>query len=297
MIYTVTLNTSLDYHIYIPSLSLGSTHRAQHTSMTFGGKGINVSAVLSRLDVPHVALGFVAGFTGDELCARLTEMGMTHDMIRLDEGMTRINVKLHAGDETEINAAGPVITAEAMEALMHKLDDLNMGDTLVLSGSIPPSLPKDTYATVMARLRGKGIRCVVDAEGESLTATLPYHPFLIKPNLRELSALACRELTTDEDIVTAARDLQARGAQNVLVSLGARGAILLIEDGSCYLADALGGKPINTVGAGDSMVAGFLAGLPEGYENALRMGLAAGGATACAEGLGTREEILALYHA
>ncbi len=297
MIYTVTLNPSLDYHLHIERLTLGVTNRAHGESLTFGGKGINVSVILTRLGVPNLALGFVAGFTGDELCGRLTEAGLTHDMIRLDEGMTRINIKLHAGDETEINAAGPVITPDALDVLLHKLETMNRGDILVLSGSIPPSLPRDTYATIMARLAGKGICCVVDAEGDALTATLPYRPFLVKPNLRELSVWAGRELTADEDIVTAARDLQARGARNVLVSLGGRGAILLSEDGGCHAAVALGGEPVSTVGAGDSMVAGFLAGLPEGYENALRMGLAAGGATACAEGLGTREEILSLYHA
>ncbi len=295
MIYTVTMNPSLDHHLHTESMTLGTTNRAHSESLAIGGKGINVSVILTRLGVSNVALGFVAGFTGDELCGRMTEAGLTHDMIRLEKGMTRINVKLHGEDETEINAAGPVITAEAMESLIRKLETVNQGDTLVLSGSIPPSLPKDTYAAVMTRLAGKGIRFVVDAEGEALTATLSHHPFLIKPNLRELSMLAGRELTTDEDIVVAARDLQARGARNVLVSLGGRGAILLTEDGGCHTADALGDKPISTVGAGDSMVAGFLAGLPEGYENALRMGLAAGGATACAEGLGTKEEILLLY--
>lgn len=296
MIYTLTLNPSLDYHVHLPRLSLGTTNRVAREALTLGGKGINVSVILTCLGVPNVALGFVAGFTGDALCEGLTDAGITHDMIRLNTGMTRINVKLHADDETEINATGPAITAEAMDALMRKLDSLNGGDTLVLSGSIPPSLPVDTYAVVMARLAGKGIRCVVDAEGEALTATLPHRPLLVKPNLRELSGLAGRELTTDGEIVAAARDLQARGAENVLVSLGGRGAILLDENGVCHISPALGGRPVSTVGAGDSMVAGFLAGLPQGYDVALRMGLAAGGATACTEGLGTKDEILALYH-
>lgn len=295
MIYTLTLNPSLDYHLHIPQLTLGTTNRAVREDMTFGGKGINVSAVLTRLGISNMALGFVAGFTGDALCARLSEAGIIHDMIRLEVGMTRVNVKLHADTETEINASGPVIMSEAMEALMRKLGDLNGGDTLVLSGSVPPSLSRDTYATIMACVAGKGIRCAVDAEGEALTAALPCRPFLIKPNLRELSALAGRELTTNEDIVTAARGLQARGARNVLVSLGGRGAVLLDENGGCRISPAMGGTPVNTVGAGDAMVAGFLAGVPEGYDNALRMGLAAGGATACAAGLGTKDEILALF--
>ena len=294
MIYTVTLNPSLDYHLHVPCLTQGGTNRAVREDMTFGGKGINVSVVLTRLGIPNIALGFVAGFTGDEFCAHLTETGIVHDMIRLENGLTRINVKLHAEDETEINASGPVITTEAMEALMRKLDGLNAGDTLVLSGSIPPSLPRDTYAAVMARLTGKGIRFVVDAEGEALTATLAHRPFLIKPNLRELSMLTGRELITDEQIIAAARDLKARGAENVLVSLGGRGAILLDDDENCHIAPAVGGKPVSTVGAGDSMVAGFLAGLSEGYGHALRLGLAAGGATACTEGLANRDAICAL---
>jgi len=295
MIYTVTLNPSLDYHLYLSALSQGSIHRAQHTSMTFGGKGINISVILTRLGIPNVAWGFVAGFTGDELCVRLTEMGITHDMIHLEEGNTRINVKLHTEEESEINALGPKIMPDAMLVLLNKLEQMSGGDTLVLSGSVPPSLPPDTYGTILSHVAEKGIRCVVDTEGDALTATLPYAPFLIKPNLRELSMLSGRRLTTDEEIISAARDLQRRGAQNVLVSLGARGAILLDGDGGCHISPAFEGKSVNTVGAGDSMVAGFLAGLPEGYAAALRMGLAAGGATACAEGLGTREAILALY--
>ena len=295
MIYTVTLNPSLDYHLYTERLTLGTTNRATREAMTFGGKGINVSVILTRLGVPNIALGLVAGFTGDELCVRLTEAGLTHDMIRLEQGMTRINVKLHGSDESEINAAGPVITAEAMDTLMRKLGDLNGGDTLVLSGSVPSSLPKDTYARIMARLAGKGIRFAVDAEGAALTAVLPYRPFLVKPNRHELSALWGQDLTDDEAVISAARDLQRKGAQNVLVSLGGDGAILLTEDGDDYRSPALGGRPINTVGAGDSMGAGFLAGISDGYEAALRMGLAAGGTTACAEGLGTREDILSLY--
>jgi len=295
MIYTVTFNPALDYHLFTKRLTLGTTNRAVREMMSFGGKGINVSVVLTRLGIPNIALGFVAGFTGDELCVRLTEAGIVHNMIRLTEGLTRINVKLHAEAETEINAAGPIITTESTEALMGKLEALSGGDTVVLSGSVPSSLPKDIYATIMARLAVKGIRFVVDAEGDTLTSTLPYHPFLIKPNRRELSILSGQELTTDDAVISAARHLQRECAKNVLVSLGGDGALLLTEDGKCYRYPALGGHPINTVGAGDSMVAGFLAGLPEGYKNALRMGLAAGGATACAEGLGTREDILALY--
>ena len=295
MIYTLTLNPSLDYHLYTSQLTLGVTNRSCREALTFGGKGINVSVMLTRLDVPNRALGFVAGFTGDELCGQLTRAGIVHDMIRLEDGMTRINVKLHAEAETEVNATGPHLTAEAMETLMGKLEGLNRGDTLVLSGSLPPTLPKDTYGRIMARLTGKELRFAVDAEGEALMVTLPHRPFLIKPNRHELSAIVGRDLTTREAVVSAARDLQRRGARNVLVSLGGDGAILLTEDEDCYQSPALGGRPVNTVGAGDSMVAGFLAGLPEGYEAALRMGLAAGGATACAAGLGAKADVLSLY--
>lgn len=295
MIYTLTLNPALDHKLYLDELTLGSTNRAGRDTLIFGGKGINVSYVLSQLEIPNVALGFVAGFTGVALCRQLTDAGIRQDMIFLTEGLTRINVKLSADVETEINTCGPRITPEAMGALMRKLEDMSEGDILVLSGSIPPSLPRDTYATIMAALAGKGIRCVVDTEGEALTSTLPHRPFLVKPNLRELSLLSGTELTTDEDILSAARDLQARGAQNVLVSLGGRGAMLLDEYGGYVVSHALGGTPVNTVGAGDSMVAGFLAGVSEGYNQALRLGLAAGGATACSDDLGTKDAIWKLY--
>ena len=295
MIYTVTLNPSLDYHLRTSALITGATNRASSESLTLGGKGINVSLMLTRLGMPNVAWGFVAGFTGDELCRRMSEAGLSHDMIRLDEGMTRINVKLHHGDETEINGVGASIPSAALEALKEKIAALVGGDILVLSGSVPSGLPKGIYADIMGLAADRGLRFVVDAEGDALKATLPRHPFLVKPNLRELSALAGRDLTTRDDVISAAEDLRLAGAQNVLVSMGKWGAILLDGDGGIHVSPAVGGTPINTVGAGDSMVAGFLVGLTEGYAQALRMGLAAGGATACSEGIGSREAVLSLY--
>lgn len=295
MIYTVTLNPALDYHLYTPEIHLGETHRANGAAVTVGGKGINVSVILTRLGIPNTAWGFVGGFTGDELCRRLTEAGVTHRMIRLPQGDTRINVKLHTTRETEINTDGPVPGDEALDALFHKMEALTGDDLLVLSGSIPATIPSDLYGQILERLSQKEIPCVVDAEGMALLSALPYHPFLIKPNLKELSALAGRSLVTKHEILAAARDLHARGAENVLVSLGRDGAILLTKEGQVLDTPALGGRSVNTVGAGDSMVAGFLAGLPMGYAAALRLGAAAGGATACGEGLGERERILALY--
>lgn len=291
MIYTVTLNPALDYVLRVEDFSEGMTHRAHAAKLLFGGKGINVSTVLTRLGMPTVAMGFVAGFTGDALCAHLAEAGVTQDMIRLEQGMTRINVKLKTNRETEINGNGPNISPEAMAVLMKKLESATDGDTLVLAGSIPSTLPSDTYAQMLDGLKGKEIRVVVDTAGEALMRVLPHRPFLVKPNLQELSDVVGRALGSDEDVLHAAEELQKQGAVNVLVSLGRGGALLLDEYGMCHRAPAVGGKPVNTVGAGDSMVAGFLAGLPQGYGYALRLGLAAGGATACAEGLATEEAI------
>lgn len=299
MIYTVTLNPAIDYVMRLDELRLGETNRATETAVQFGGKGINVSCMLRELGVESTALGFIAGFTGEALAAYLGEMDIPADLIRLPEGLTRINVKLKSGTESEINAAGPSIPAEALEALMAKLDTLTEGDTLVLAGSIPPSLPRDLYARLTSRLTsrltarvtGRGIRVVVDAEGEALTAVLPDRPFLIKPNRAELEGLMGRSLSAESDLREAATALQQAGAQNVLVSLGGEGALLLDEYGKFHRAPAAAVTPVNTVGAGDSMVAGFIAGLPHGYAYALQLGIAAGGATASTDGLGTRAVI------
>ncbi len=293
MIYTFTPNPALDYALYLPAMTVGATNRSTREQLDFGGKGINVSYVLRQLGVPTVALGFVAGFTGQALCAMLREAAIPCDFIELEHGMTRINVKIKSDRETEINACGPEITSTARDALWKKLDALASGDTLVLAGSVPPSLPRDFYECIMARLEGRDIRFVVDAEGALLLNVLRYRPFLIKPNLSELCGLCGRTVTGDAEIEAAARELQDKGARNVLVSLGSEGALLLDETGVAHRAPARGGKPINTVGAGDSTVAGFLAGVDQGYEYALCLAMAAGGATACSPVLATREEIQA----
>ena len=291
MIYTLTFNPALDYAVYPTALVLGKTNRSQTERIDFGGKGINVSYVLHQLGEPTTALGFVAGFTGRALCDMLQEAGVRCDFVRLPGGMTRINVKIKGDAETEINASGPDIPAEALEALYGKLDAMVAGDTLLLAGSVPSTLPRDVYETICARIVGRGIRLAVDAEGALLQSVLKYHPFVIKPNRDELSAIAGRELTDDADVEAAARVLQAAGACNVLVSLGGDGALLLDETGRVHRAPAVGGKPVNTVGAGDSMVAGFLSGVRQGYDYALRLGIAAGSATATSLTLATREEI------
>ena len=300
MIYTLTLNPALDYIMRLPSVKEGLTNRAVSTDLQFGGKGVNVSLVLSELGVENTALGFAAGFTGVALTAYLTDRGIRADFIGLPAGLTRINVKLKTPEglhpETEINAAGPAIPAEALDALYRKLDALTKGDTLVLAGSIPSSLPKDTYRAVMERLSGRGIRFAVDAEGALLTETLPFRPFLIKPNRAELEGIAGRELSNEEDLKKAAAEMQRRGAMNVLVSLGGDGALLLDENGAYHRAAALPIVPVNTVGAGDSAVAGFLAGVSRGYDYALRLAMACGGATAASEGIASKEIIQSLMN-
>lgn len=296
MIYTVTFNPALDYAMHIDALCEGETNRSSAEYMQFGGKGINVSVVLSRLGVPTTALGFIAGFTGDALEQAVQAEGVTTDFIRLRDGMTRINVKLKGEKETEINAGGPTIDQVSLDALYDKLDTLQSGDTLVLAGSVPKSVPADVYAQIMRRLQNRGVRFVVDATGDALKAVLPLEPFLIKPNLRELEELSGRLLPDTAAAVDAAKELQTAGAQNVLVSLGKDGAFLLDANGATQTVAAHTGTPVNTVGAGDSMVAGFLAGADKGYAYALTLGNAAGGATAFSEGLAQNDEIFALVN-
>ncbi len=292
MIYTLTFNPAIDYIVRLDKLKTGETNRSVLEEMQFGGKGINVSYVLAQLGVESVAVGFAAGFTGDELVKMVKSNGINADFIRLNKGNTRINVKIKEQTETEINASGPKITRTAIKQLFQKLDLLESGDTLVLSGSVPPSLPSSIYEEIILRLQDKRIRFIVDAAGELLKNVLKYRPFLIKPNLPELEELSERKLVDDKDVVGAARQLQELGARNVLVSLGADGAILLDENGTVYRQSAPKIEPLNTVGAGDSMVAGFLSAVGCGYEQALRMGVAAGSATAASQGLASKEEIL-----
>lgn len=291
MIYTVTFNPALDYIMHLPCLQPGETNRSTAESLFFGGKGINVSRVLKELGQKTTVLGFIAGFTGDALEQALEEMGLCTDFVRLKQGMTRINVKLKETAETEINAGGPPIGPADLERLLQKLEALHPEDTLVLAGSVPSSVPADIYCTIAARMEQKGVRVVVDATGALLLNTLQFKPFLIKPNHRELEELVGRTLNTEEELITAARELHQKGACNVLVSRGAEGALLLDAQGTVYTQSAPAVKAVNSVGAGDSMVAGFLSGIDKGSAYALQLAVAAGSATASMEDLATKKEI------
>ena len=293
MIYTVTFNPSLDYIVTVNDFRLGETNRTASEQMLPGGKGINVSTVLENLGFDNTALGFVAGFTGREIVSKVQELGFQSEFIELDEGWSRINIKMKDFDGTEINGQGPAISGAALQALLEKLDGLKEGDVLVLAGSIPASIPETIYAEIMKRLDGKGVLTVVDATNDLLMEVLPYHPFLIKPNQHELGAIFGVELDTQESVVPYARKMQEQGALNVLVSMGGKGAVLLDADGEVHMLPAPEGTLVNAVGAGDSMVAGFLAGWLEkkDYEHAFRMGVSAGSASAFSERLATRAEV------
>ena len=297
MIYTVTFNPSIDYIVRLEQFTPGEINRVNYEQILPGGKGINVSIVLKNLGHDSTALGFLAGFTGVAMQQMLHTFGVTDDFVRLDDGFSRINVKIKAERETEINGQGPVITQEAQRALFEKLDRMTRGDTLVLAGSIPNTLPDDMYERIMEHLAGRGIRIVVDATKNLLRRVLKYRPFLIKPNNHELGEMFDIELKTDDDIIFHAKKLQEEGATNVLISMAGDGAILLTSEGVFYRSAAPKGTLVNSVGAGDSMVAGFLAGFMESdgdYERAFYMGVATGSASAFSENLATREEALAL---
>lgn len=292
MIYTITFNPALDYYVTVDDLCIGRTNRTQSEYMLPGGKGINVSTVLSNLGMESTALGFVAGFTGDELTKRVQELGIKADFIRLEKGQTRINVKILNHEGTEINGMGPDITGESLEQLMAKIDEMKSGDTLVLAGSIPNGVSPDIYMQILQRVEGKGVRCVVDATGRLLLDTLSYHPFLIKPNHHELGELFGVTLQTRQEVIPYAKKLQELGARNVLVSLAGEGAVLVDETGAVYESAAPKGTLVSGVGAGDSMVAGFLCGYEQGeYKEAFVMALAAGSASAFSRYLATREQI------
>lgn len=291
MIYTVTFNPALDYSMITENFSEGLTNRSKSEEICFGGKGINVSFVLSQLGVKNTALGFVAGFTGDYLISELERNNVNTDFIKLPSGFTRINVKLKGKTETEINAQGPEITKEAIELLYSKLDKLSKGDTLVLAGSIPKSLDNGIYESILKMLNGRGVRFVVDATGDLLVNTLKYNPFLIKPNNFELEEIFGQKLNSEDEIINAAKKLKDMGAINVLVSLGGDGAILVAEDGEVYHQKPFEITLVNSVGAGDSMIAGFLAGYDKGYSYALKLGAASGAATAASNVLAVREDI------
>lgn len=295
MIYTITFNPSVDYTVYTDSIVFGATNRSVHEGIHFGGKGVNVSRVLAELDVPSVALGFIAGFTGRALEDELTAQGIVTRFVHLPDGFTRINIKLHteANTETEINGSGPDISPEALREFMAMLDELTADDTLVLAGSVPRSLPSDMYARILQRTSGKGVRCVVDATGELLVNALTYRPFLIKPNRQELSNIFGVEMRSHDDIVAYAKQLQDMGAENVLVSLGGEGAVLLDEQRCVHTAAAIPCRVVSTVGAGDSMLAGFLAGYDRTRKasEALALGTICGAATACSAGLAVKDKI------
>ena len=321
MIYTVTFNPSLDYTVHMPVFQAGVVNRAAQEAVYPGGKGINVGIILQRLGLPVKLLGFVAGFTGAEI-ERLSGLaGCQCDFIHLEKGLSRINVKIGAGKtvlagekqgaatetvaavlaetsaETAVNGQGPEISLEDLQKLQQQFDSLRSNDILVLSGSISKGLPRDTYQQILERMNRKQVRVVVDAEGELLTCAILCHPFLIKPNKEELEEIFKQKLHSDEEVAACAEKLRQKGARNVLVSLGGDGALLAGEDGKIYRCLSPKGTLVNSVGAGDSMVAGFLAGYERSGGNlwsALRYGIASGSATAFKDWLAEREEIEAL---
>ncbi len=300
MIYTVTLSPSIDYVVRMSSMRFNVTNRTDSEEYYFGGKGLNVSQVLGELDLPSTALGFIAGFTGDAIAAGIGSDMVHTDFIRLPKGFSRINVKIKSGGETEINGQGPDIPAEAFDALMQKIDAIRDGDVLVLAGSIPKSMPDDVYERMLDRVANKNIMIVVDATKQLLVNSLKNHPFLIKPNRLELSEIFHTEVENERDVEKYARRLQEMGARNVIVSMGRRGAMLVDETGGVHTQGVLKQPVLNTVGAGDSMVAGFIAGYlkKKDYAYALKLGSACGNATSFLPGLATRakiDEVLAQF--
>lgn len=296
MIYTVTFNPAVDYVMRLKELKTGLVNRSESEEIYFGGKGINVSIVLNQLGIKTKALGFSAGFTGTAIEQGVRAQGIETDFVRLESGCSRINVKIKAEKETELNGQGPEISNSAIDQLFEKLDKIENGDTLVLAGSIPNTLPEDIYEKILERLSGKGIRFVVDATKDLLVNVLKYKPFLIKPNNHELSEIFNAEIKTNDDIVKYAKLLQEKGAVNVLVSMAGDGSVLVDENGEVHIMGVPKGKVVNSVGAGDSMVAGFIAGYTEknDYQYALELGTASGSATAFSEGLAQKNEIYRL---
>lgn len=297
MIYTVTFNPSLDYIVSVKDFRIGKTNRTCAEQMLPGGKGINVSTVLQNLGIENVALGFTAGFTGEEILRRMKKIGFRCDFISVENGCSRINIKMKDFDGTEINGQGPVISRDAIGQLMAKLDTLKAGDILILAGSIPESMPDSIYRDILARLSGRDILFVVDATKNLLLNVLEYHPFLIKPNNHELGEIFDVTLRTRKEVIPYAKKLQEYGARNVLVSMAGQGAVLAAETGEIFMQPAPKGTLVNAVGAGDSMVAGFVAGWTEqkDYRHAFRMGISAGSASAFSDLLATKEEIRKLY--
>lgn len=297
MVYTVTFNPSLDYIVTVDDFKLGLTNRTTSELMLPGGKGINVSIVLSNLGIDNSAIYYSAGFVGEEITRRVQESGINAEEIKLSEGCSRINLKLKSIDGTEINGMGPDISEEDIQKLYEKLDKIQEGETLVLAGSIPSTMPETIYSDIMDRLQGRGIRIVVDATKDLLMNVLKYKPFLIKPNNHELGEIFGVTLKTRESVVPYAKKLLEMGAENVIVSMAGEGAVFVASDGQVYMREAPKGKLVNGVGAGDSMVAGFVAGyLKEGeLLHAFKMGLSTGSASAFSEYLATEDEVLKVY--
>lgn len=293
MIYTVTLNPSIDYVVRLDSLVTGITNRTKSEEYYFGGKGINVSCVLAELDLESTAFGFVAGFTGDAIEKGIRNDKIITDFIKLENGISRINIKIKAGEETEINCQGPHIEESELFRLLKKVDRIKDGDTLVIAGNVPNTMPDDVYERILERIKDKKVRIVVDATKKLLLNSLKYKPFLIKPNRQELSEIFETEISTESDIEKYANELRKMGAQNVLISLGGDGAMLIDEFGQKHKQGVLKEKVINTVGSGDSMVAGFIAGYEKehSYPYALKLGSVCGNATAFLNGLATKEKI------
>ena len=296
MIYTITFNPALDYIVKMDEFNLGHVNRSNKEFIYAGGKGINVSIVLNNLEVKSKALGFIAGFTGDEIERRVKEFGCDTDFIKLKDGMSRINVKIKADVESEINGGGPDISAEALEALYEKLDTLISGDILVLAGSVPKTMPTDIYEKIMERLQNKNIKFIVDTTGESLLKVLKYNPFLIKPNHHELGELFGVKLNSKEEVIEYAKKLKDMGAQNVIISMAGDGAVLIDSNGGVTTSNVPKGVVKNSVGAGDSMVAGFIAGYlnSEKIEDGFKLGVATGSASAFSEGLATKDYVYEL---
>lgn len=295
MVYTVTFNPAIDYVVHVDDMEPGMTNRTKSEEIYFGGKGINVSIVLKELGITSKALGFVAGFTGKAIEEGMQDMGVDTDFVTLESGNSRINVKIKSKEETELNAQGPRISESAINEIFDKLSKLEDGDTLVLAGSIPNTLPADIYEKILASLQDKEIKAVVDATGDLLLNVLKYKPFLIKPNNHELGEMFKTEIKNNDDVIKYAKKLRELGARNVLISMAGDGAILIDENDEVHHLGVCKGTVKNSVGAGDSMVAGFIAGSSTGdYEYALKLGTATGGATAFSDGLAKRADIDAL---
>lgn len=296
MIYTITFNPALDYIVRVDDFKLGQVNRTYYEEIYAGGKGINVSIVLNNLNVENIALGYIAGFTGQEIESKVKSMGCKTDFIKLDNGMSRINVKLKSNEESEINGQGPAIDDSDLDKLYKKLDLLKEGDILVLAGSIPNTLPENVYEIIMERLKDKDVKIIVDATKDLLLNVLKYKPFLIKPNHHELAELFNTEIKNEDEIILYAKKLKEMGARNVLISMAGDGAIFVTEDNRVIKSQVPKGNLVNSVGAGDSMVGGFIAGYLKNnnLEEAFKMGVATGSASAFSEGLATKEKVYEL---